>query len=285
MNIIPYIKQPFPKSDYKWQTIISVSVIITLFLILIKPLGIKVSGDNYNEYFSIMEFGLITLIILFIDLILIERIFPNYFKENNWFIGKKILWLFIVISSIGVGNLLYSALYLNLLELTLGDFISFQLITMGVAIIPVSIFVFIKHQYLSKKNIDTSDTINEKLIRNNQEITIKSIITFHSYNNKSSVDFYVNDFFYIESKGNYVELYLLIENKIECIKLRNTIKKSTMLFSDYPNIIQCHRAYIINVNKIISTKGNSQGLKLKIRNCDAEIPVSRNFVNSVKYIL
>ena len=47
-------------------------------------------------------------------------------------------------------------------------------------------------------------------------------------------------------------------------------------------IIQCHRAFIVNTNKIISAKGNSQGLRLSLENCNNEVPVSRNYVDLVR---
>jgi DNA-binding LytR/AlgR family response regulator len=43
-----------------------------------------------------------------------------------------------------------------------------------------------------------------------------------------------------------------------------------------PFFVRTHRAFIVNLKKIKSKKGNSLGFRLRLRGTDSEIPVSRN---------
>lgn len=284
-QIISYLKQAFPKSENKWKTIVLVSVFISVFLVVFKPFGIRFAGNNSKSLFILGGYGLVTLIILIIDLVLIERIFSRFFKEANWTLGKEILWLFAVIFSIGIGNLFYTSFFFDELPFTLSNILNFQMITLAVAFFPLTLYVIAKYKYLSKKYAAIADEVNNILGKESQGGVNNDIITFYSYNNKDSMNFDSEDFCFLESKGNYINLHLLVENELRQFIFRNTLKNSSLYFKDYPNIVQCHRAYLVNANKIISAKGNSQGLRLKLVDCDMEIPVSKNFVTSIKSIL
>ena len=39
---------------------------------------------------------------------------------------------------------------------------------------------------------------------------------------------------------------------------------------------RCHRAYIINLDKVEQVEGNAQGYKLKVRGTEERVPVSRS---------
>ena len=92
----------------------------------------------------------------------------------------------------------------------------------------------------------------------------------------------MSNFLFIESSGNYIEVHYLENNKETRITVRNTIKNSINYFSHIPEVLQCHRAFIVNSSKIKNAKGNSQGLRLTLENCDSEVPVSRGYVEKIK---
>ena len=72
------------------------------------------------------------------------------------------------------------------------------------------------------------------------------------------------------------------DNEMVRKTLRSTLKRALNFLEDIPEVIQCHRAFIVNSSKIINAKGNSQGLRLNLENCDYEITVSRNYVEMVR---
>ena len=54
------------------------------------------------------------------------------------------------------------------------------------------------------------------------------------------------------------------------------MKKATETVYPYAVFFRCHRAYIVNLDKIEQVEGNAQGYKLKLQGTEDLIPVSRN---------
>lgn len=282
MNIIKYLNQPFPKADNKWKTIIFVSLFVALFLIIFQPFGINLMEKTYPKILFLGGYGIVTCIVLIIDLIIIERLFPNFFQERNWVIWKEFVWLLWVIFSIGLGNAIYTAVFFAHKAPTLDLIIVFQFLTLAVAVIPITILVISKQKYLSKKHSVSADDMNKKLSKESTEAHIDHTVKIFGDKLKDFIEIEMSDFLFIESSGNYIEVHYLENTKDVRKTLRNTIKNALLFFQDIPEVIQCHRAFIVNIEKIMNAKGNSQGLRLDLENCDTEIPVSRNFVDLVR---
>ena len=82
----------------------------------------------------------------------------------------------------------------------------------------------------------------------------------------------------VKSVDNYVEIYWAEEGKIQRTLLRSSLKQISAKFDNQPDLIRCHRAYIINIDKIVKVKGNSQGYKLLIMDYENLIPISRSYL-------
>lgn len=281
MTILNYLKQPFPKGENKWKTIIFISLFVSLFLVIFQPFGIdRVNG----KYILASGFGLVTFVVLVIDLIVVERFFPRWFDDRNWCIYKELLWLLCIILSIGVANALY-AMLISGQSLKLAHIISFQVVTFAVAIFPLSIFILTKQNYLLRKHTASAKDTNESLHSASFAQQEDEYISISSYNGKVKVEFDINQLCFIESKGNDIELNITENNILVCKTLRNTLKNTLEQLNDSSELVQCHRAYIVNLNTITQVEGNSQGLVLKFKNTEMEVPVSRSFVGTIKRLL
>ena len=281
MNFIRYINQPFPKLVSRWKLIIIISLFVALFLIVFQPFGIHMM-EGKNKILTLSGYGLVTFIVLFINLIVIESIFPKFFNERNWTIWKEFTWLIWIIFSIGLGNALYTDYIVDYFLFNFMFFVNFQIITVAIGLIPTTILIISKQKYLLKKHLTSANDLNKKIIQSKTGINEPLLIRFYADNDKDFIEFNNDEFYFIESSGNYVEIYLFIDDKIIRKTYRSTLKRALDFFNNIPEIVQCHRAFIVNANKIISAKGNSQGLRLSIENCDYEVPVSRGFVNAVR---
>lgn len=92
----------------------------------------------------------------------------------------------------------------------------------------------------------------------------------------------VSDLLYIEAVGNYVKVYHLKDNQVHTDMLRATSKQMEEDLRDYPMIVRCHRAFLVNlgqVEKIFSQAGNMQ---LTIKHCEDSLPVSRSHTAGIK---
>ncbi len=89
---------------------------------------------------------------------------------------------------------------------------------------------------------------------------------------KFSVNY--NNLLYIEAQENYSKVVWLDENTAKEKLLRVTLKNIESQIST-PDIIRCHRSYMINLKVNYSILGNSNGYKLKSKYFTAQIPISR----------
>ncbi|OFX83238.1 MAG: hypothetical protein A2W99_12535 [Bacteroidetes bacterium GWF2_33_16] len=281
MNLIAYLKQPFPKAESKWKIIILISLFVALFLIVFEPFGINLYKSNIKTLI-LAGYGVVTFLILVFNLIIVEHIFSKFFEEKNWTLWKDFVWLLWVIFSIGLGNALYTLYIFNGSKFGLQVLISFQLFTLIVSLFPITILIITKQNYLLKKNLISATAFNKIIEQVKPSNSEKRIIHFYADNEKNFVEFDINDFFFVESSGNYIEIYILKENRITRKTFRSTLRRALVFFDKAPEVIQCHRAFIVNTSKIINAKGNSQGLILQLENCDYEVPVSRNYVDIVR---
>ena len=279
MTLKNYFSQPFPKLKSRWKLIISISLFVAIFLIIFQPFGIH---SIQNKILVLSGYGLVTFIVLFINLIIVEHIFPKTFNEKNWTIGKEFLWLLWIIFCIGLGNALYTNYLFDYFRFNLMFFIQFQLFTLTIGLIPTSILIITKQKYLLQKNIKSAQELNKNLKKGQSGISQNSLIRIYADNEKDYIEFNPNDFYFIESSGNYIEIHFLKDGKFIRKIFRSTLKRALEFFKSTPEIIQCHRAFIVNSSIIINAKGNSQGLILNLKNCDDEIPVSRNYVDMVR---
>lgn len=105
---------------------------------------------------------------------------------------------------------------------------------------------------------------------------------------KESVSFLPSDFLFAESEGNYVSVHYLEHSSTasqEAVKqamLRTSMKNVIATLCPNNGIMQCHRAFIVNLCHVENVEGRSSGIGLKLHHCDTIVPVSKTYVNEVK---
>ena len=58
--------------------------------------------------------------------------------------------------------------------------------------------------------------------------------------------------------------------------IRSTLRKAESVTLSDPRFYKCHRAYIINLDKISHVEGNAQGYRVRFDGYEDFVPVSRN---------
>lgn len=87
--------------------------------------------------------------------------------------------------------------------------------------------------------------------------------------------------YYIEGAENYVQVHYSNRGKMRSLLLRNTLRAMETMF-DMPDLIRCHRSYIVNFGKVRVLKRSEEGL---IVDFDEEglpnLPVSKTYAEKV----
>lgn len=124
---------------------------------------------------------------------------------------------------------------------------------------------------ISGKALVTDDTSSAK----EEHITLEG-------STKENVSLLPSDFLFAESEGNYVSVHYLDNTVAKQTMLRTSMKNVVATLCANSEIMQCHRAYIVNLRHVESVEGRSSGIGLKLRHCGTIVPVSKSYVNDVK---
>lgn len=130
--------------------------------------------------------------------------------------------------------------------------------------------------FLTSSEVQEDDTTSK-----NSTHCPSQLITLEG-STKESVTLLPSDFLFAESEGNYVSIHYIDGGEANQAMLRTSMKNVIAILCENKDIIQCHRAYIVNLRYVASVEGRSSGIGLKLRHCEAVIPVSKSYVSSVK---
>lgn len=281
MKLKTYLKQAYPKTENKWRLIVLISLFISAFLLVFQPFSLNVLNDPF-KFLKLLGYGLVTFLVLTVDMILLQSWFKSFFSEKNWTLGREILNLVWIIFSIGLGNAVYSALVFSFFELSLIFLLYFQVFTLGIGIFPIVLIVALKQNFLLKRHQNSAQEVQSNLTKNH-DLSIKSKeIQLTGENEKEVLNLNSSQLICLESVGNYTDIYYLIGEKLKKVTFRSSLKRMLFFLKEIDAIKQCHRAFLINLNFVQSVKGNAQGLKLKLKEMEFEIPVSRTYVSIIQ---
>ncbi|MFC0774678.1 LytR/AlgR family response regulator transcription factor [Terrimonas alba] len=296
-------KQSFPfTSSWKSQlkTALGFGLFVLTFLLVFKPFGLDAIPMNWLWLVSI-SYGCITFGCIFLMLLTLPFLFPHFFKEDKWTTGRQILHTIAIVVVVGWVNYLVSPF---LVETTYSwrDMLWFQGITLAVALLPVTVFTLWKQNSLLKKFERQAVVLEKKLkekldIEKQQEsfalpqekkIDFPAIELTGDYQGEKIV-LQPEDLYFITAANNYIKVYFVknarlrekdnddkIQLKPSYSIIRMTMKKAEEMLEAWPVFFRCHRAYIINLDKVAHVEGNAQGYKIRLAHTEELIPVSRN---------
>ena len=280
-KIIDWLSTPYyfnPSILFKLKTSSTLGLFVFLFLYIFKPFSLTLLGNYLLEYTSII--GVFTFLGTFLMLFIPPLIFPDYFNEDKWTVGKNILLIFIAIFFIGFVLWYCSSIYKEGKEIKKISLSLFLLYTFLVGAIPVFFMVYINERNLRVKRRKRVKEIKLQKEKNRlqKEIILSSDITIYSDNKKENISLDINKLVYITSQGNYASFFIKKDdNTLKEKILRVTLTKIDKDLEAYTKIIRCHRSYIINTNFITDISGNARGYLLKSDILTFDIPVSRSF--------
>jgi DNA-binding LytR/AlgR family response regulator len=97
-----------------------------------------------------------------------------------------------------------------------------------------------------------------------------------------SVTLQISHLLYIEAVGNYVKVSHLRDGQVHTDMLRSTMKQMEETLHDYPMIVRCHRAFLVNLGQVEQIVSHSGSTQLLIKHCHESLPVSRSNMAQVK---
>lgn len=258
------------------RSILAVSLGIFLFLLFFEPFNIQ-NPDFNNRLIILATFGAITLVLLSIFRLVIPSIFSRAFSEGHWNVIREIIidLLFVIFNTVAFA---FFARFVGQIPITF----HIAIIIVIISIAAISVLVVINRIYLLKLQVERLKTVD---FESNTATSEKKEITFTSDNKGEYFQLPVHQLLFLKSAGNYVEIVYRSDEKNHTKLIRNTLKSLEQLLSVYPEMIRCHRSYMVNKNHIKSLKRDADGLVISLNNYPKEIHVSRQYALKVKEVI
>ena len=139
-----------------------------------------------------------------------------------------------------------------------------------------------RSRYLAEE-LEEAKLLNEQLqaLKPSPVSSHTSEITLSGTTNET-VTLQVSNLLYIEAVGNYVKVYHLRNGAVRADMLRATSKQMEEELHDYPMIVRCHRAFLVNLGQVEQVIYKSGSMQLVVRHCPEAIPVSRSKISPIK---
>ena len=278
-----YLNQPYPFFEKNWKIILVIGLFISLFMVFFEPFGLSSFQSEYRLYLEI-GYGVVTALTLLLFYFVLPLLFRKEICASKWTVMKQIVWQTGVLFSIGLANFLYSSYFFHFSN-NVNAFFYYQLYTVLVGIIPIVVITVTVQNRLLTENLKIANEYNNNFALKTNRPFGEEKVCLLAENSKDKLEVNSSDLIYITSTGNYIQVYYQKQNELKSILLRNTLKQTEDELKEFHFIVKCHRAFLVNKNKVIRVKGNSQGLRLVLDGTNEEIPVSRNLSKSLMDII
>lgn len=293
-NLTELLRSPYPALCKRWKTVLIPSVIVFLIMYLLQPFGISQMQSGY-KLFILLGYGLVSSVALGICVYVLPALFPAYHREQRWTLGKHLFNTLLICFLIAVGNWLYSSWVYGLAL----NWRLFSISVIWVALLapfPIVIFMMWNRNLQLSRNLREATEMNYHLSRKipsgDEEVSTGTKeccpeILIFSGGTKEMLEVTAEEFLYAEAEGNYVKVTFRSgkDGKVIQKLLRATMKQAEEAVAVNPFIIRCHRAYLVNVQQVVKVDGNSQGYRLRLKECEEEVPVSRAYAKEVKILI
>lgn len=246
-------------------------IFIFCFVVIYRPLEVH-GARSFSFDFTMLLYSVLISVSVFILLVILNKI-RSFSKNEEWNFFKELLFDIIILAWIGLSA--YFAGFIIEEPVPRWNFPTFfdslrSALLLG--IIPVLFFTIINIRYLFTPEISHVFSHRDDHAEGKSSDELIHII---SKAKKEELDFYPNQFVYAESQGNYVVFHLVIDDKPHEVMIRNSISDIEQQLNIIPYFMRIHRAFIVNLKKVASKKGNALGYRLKLEGSNNIISVSR----------
>lgn len=290
---LEFLKNPYPADTSPYGLFgygLGSGLFVFLFFAVFEPLGFSLLPPAPRRVLFI-GYGLVTGAAIILNNLLLMRLWPRFFKEENWSLGRQILFMGWVTLTIGLGCYLLSAAvcvhfglpwqWVRLRTIVLDTFI--------IAIFPITVINLLSYARLLHRNARVVREANRHLQQSADCLPTANEspaqLELVADNNRDVFRVALADLLFILAEENYVQVHHK-GGKPGRVLLRSSLTRiERQLRPFYPRLFRCHRTCIVNTAQIAAVTGNAQGLKLTLHDSPAVIPVARRYVNDFRRML
>ena len=274
--IFQKLSNPYPftaRFPEALRTIIFISSFIVLFVFLFRSHKFGIEHNGWNKLLISSYYGIITFAVAATNTLIFHSIKTTK-REREWKVWNEILLYLIQFLTISTA-IFFLSRYTMHTAASILDFFKSVIQTTLIGSIPVSLHVLYQQNKLYKENFNIAMGI-DKSIHLDEDKKTKEVIEL------DGLEYPISDILFAESNKNYLDFYLTENRRIN---VRLTIKELENKLQKHPQFIRCHRAYLVNSEKIQKVEGNAQGLKLQVLGWFFTVAVSRSYIPKIDHVI
>jgi hypothetical protein len=279
--MLKFLKKTYPFNDdltHNAKIIFFISLGVLAFLLIFQP--IEISSFSKKEIFYLVTgLAVSTFLVLSFNLIVLPSLFPQIFNNKGWNIKKEIIWNIWILLAISSSDFVFYSKLLGVFDINFNYIVKIILL----AVLPVAVLIIINQERLLKAHLKSAQQLNEKLIESKQQK--EKFINFESDYKKDKLIIKLDSLILIKSADNYIEVYYESDGLVKKQMIRTTLQKAELVINEYDFVVRCHRAFIVNINRIAEIQGNSQGYKLFFNKIDFPAIVSQKYINEFSKLI
>jgi hypothetical protein len=257
--------------DSNWLNVGLVAGGIVFFvLFFLRPYGL----DRYSGsvFWLALSFAALSVVVTWAYCRFVLR--PWVRRVPTWRVWHQCLSIFLLLCCICLSNFLLDLVYFG--RPASGMRLLAYLYSTFLLGIPITL-VMVGLDYQRRLRTRLAE-----LLQGNAEGQAARSVTFHDASvHGEQLTLPMPDFLYAEAQRNFVDIYFRHADRVECRRLRSTLS-AVLAEAEDRCVFQCHRSFIVNLNNILSARGNASGYVLTLGDDRHLVPVSRNYVSKLR---
>jgi hypothetical protein len=282
--MLGFLNQPYPCDSPTFSKSLKlgffIGLFIFLFLLVFQPFGLDIIPKPYRSLW-IGGYGLITFSSILIFQQGIQKLFPGFFQEKTWTVGREIVENLCILALISIGNYFYTV-FIGGADWSFNGFLFSMGATLSVGVFPIIGLVFFNYTKKLKENLMFAQEMEKSLFFKHEAPSKQdSLITIPSQYGQEDLQLQLDDLMWISSADNYVEVFFLKNGQLRKTLVRNNLSVLEHEFSTV-GVLRTHRSYMANMHQVSHIEGNAQGYQLIFEGIKEAVPVSRKYAPQIK---
>ena len=272
--MLDFLTAPYPlrkSTASEWTYILGTGVFAAVFLIVFQPFGTREFQHEY-KYLFLAGYGVVISITIFLLNRIIPPLIPKVFTEEQWTVGKHILFLILVFSLVFFACYVYKDVFFGR-PISWQGFIGFFPVALSVAIFPIAGLVVGDYILRLKRYTKGAEDANQHFVKKEQK-EVAANVALLDENGKTVLETLPSLIRFLRAADNYVEVHHLQEGQPARTVIRNSLSRLEKTLSP-TGFIRCHRSFLVNLSSVKKVSGNAQGYRLHLADTEQSVPVAR----------
>ncbi len=282
LPMVSVFRQPHPpQSDFRsyLKDTLLITTGVAFVLSVLQPFGLdELTGPR--RWTTGLWFGAVTLGTRLLNYGWI-RAFPRFFREDHWTLGRKLLWASYQFVSISWGNFLLGRYLFPRGEIFF-HYGPTLLVTVMVGLFPSLLTTYASHNRHLRRHLQTALELNQQLGGRAAPARAEAPSLHFADAAHLLPPIRLDQLLYVEAAGNYLRIWVLQNGQPTDYRLRATLKQQEELWAGHPQLLRCHRAFMVNLDRVQQVSGNSAGYRLTLHPDLPPVPVSRGQAQAFK---